>query len=369
MKNRGLLVLIVVVLLTLIIQTETYAETAQVSVSVITAECSDGIDNDDDGEIDYPEDDGCESEIDYDETDEPDPECSDLVDNDGDGNIDFPDDLGCDSESDNTEDGEVTIETVSQIIGTPLPVSSDRAETEVRFQGFAYPDSPVTVSINGVRANTTKASPTGEFKIKIRNLGNAIYNFSIVAQDPTLRFSRPVNYSLRVPIKQLTEIKHVYLPPTIGLSQGVVKFGDSVRIEGFSKPNDSVLVEIPSEEIEVYTNERGEYSFLFDTSKYSEGTYGFISSVLNFFRQKVSGDLVSLRVVGEDEEVEDVKYCIPKGDINGDCKVNIVDFSIVAYWWQKELDEDFLAKEKSELNNDGVVDIVDFSIMAYYWTG
>jgi hypothetical protein len=76
--------------------------------------CADGIDNDDDGLIDFPEDPGCES---FDDPGEEDPltarQCSDGIDNDGDGRIDFDrdhdgvfsatDDPGCDSAADDDE--------------------------------------------------------------------------------------------------------------------------------------------------------------------------------------------------------------------------------------------------------------------------
>ena len=68
-----------------------------------TAACSDGIDNDGDGKIDFPNDPGCSSAIDTDETDVP--QCSDGIDNDGDGLLDFPNDPGCSSYLDATEGG------------------------------------------------------------------------------------------------------------------------------------------------------------------------------------------------------------------------------------------------------------------------
>ena len=63
-------------------------------------QCSDKVDNDGDGKIDFPADPGCtsaqdDSEIDF--------ECSDKVDNDGDGKIDFPADPGCSSAVDDSE--------------------------------------------------------------------------------------------------------------------------------------------------------------------------------------------------------------------------------------------------------------------------
>jgi acid phosphatase type 7 len=66
--------------------------------------CSDGVDNDGDGSTDFPNDPGCSSESDTDETDTPPaPACSDGQDNDGDNLTDYPADPGCTSESDTDE--------------------------------------------------------------------------------------------------------------------------------------------------------------------------------------------------------------------------------------------------------------------------
>lgn len=64
--------------------------------------CSDGLDNDGDGKVDFPADPGCTSIEDQDETDPP--ICSDGLDNDGDGKVDFPADPGCNSPQDNSEE-------------------------------------------------------------------------------------------------------------------------------------------------------------------------------------------------------------------------------------------------------------------------
>jgi hypothetical protein len=72
--------------------------------------CGDGIDNDGDGQIDFPDDIGCTSLTDESEDSFPSPQCMDGRDNDGDGKIDFPEDPGCflaqaDSETDDCPDG------------------------------------------------------------------------------------------------------------------------------------------------------------------------------------------------------------------------------------------------------------------------
>ncbi len=62
-------------------------------------ECDDGVDNDGDGDVDFPADSGCSSAIDDNEK----IECADGVDNDDDGDVDFPMDSGCSSASDDSE--------------------------------------------------------------------------------------------------------------------------------------------------------------------------------------------------------------------------------------------------------------------------
>jgi len=54
-------------------------------------ECSNGIDDDGDQDVDYPDDLDCRSPEDVSEE----PDCDDLVDNDLDGYVDYPDDPGC----------------------------------------------------------------------------------------------------------------------------------------------------------------------------------------------------------------------------------------------------------------------------------
>ncbi len=76
------------------------------------ARCADGLDNDGDGKIDFPNDPGCTEPEDDDESDDcglsgpagPNcPQCGNRIDDDGDGLIDYPADPGCGSASDPSE--------------------------------------------------------------------------------------------------------------------------------------------------------------------------------------------------------------------------------------------------------------------------
>jgi hypothetical protein len=67
--------------------------------------CSDGLDNDNDGLVDFPADPGCDSALDASEVDPPLAQCRDGLDNDGDGAIDWPADSGCQGPDDPVEIG------------------------------------------------------------------------------------------------------------------------------------------------------------------------------------------------------------------------------------------------------------------------
>ncbi len=102
--------------------------------------CSDGVDNDTDTKTDFPDDPGCSSTSDNDETDPPpssDPECSDGDDNDSDGATDHPADPGCTDEDDDSESPDPTV-------NQPPTAENDTATT--RNKGPAA-DRPVTINV------------------------------------------------------------------------------------------------------------------------------------------------------------------------------------------------------------------------------
>jgi hypothetical protein len=99
----------ILALLVVLAATAVALPAAQAQYAPPARACSDGIDNDSDGLIDYPADPGCANSKDRDEFNAPPPPppppaaCADGIDNDGDSLIDFPADPGCTSTSDTDE--------------------------------------------------------------------------------------------------------------------------------------------------------------------------------------------------------------------------------------------------------------------------
>ncbi|MEM6930928.1 MAG: hypothetical protein AAF602_28595, partial [Myxococcota bacterium] len=156
--------------------------------------CSDGIDNDNDGRVDFPDEPGCASPGDSNEADPPEaPACLDGVDDDGDGAIDWPDDPECDAASDDDEDCfELAVDdggyTMCEIAGASpacpdlsagprLPLGGNGAVSvplgfTLDFYGTDYTD--VAVGANGTLTFGAVTSPLANVCLPNAPLGDAV---------------------------------------------------------------------------------------------------------------------------------------------------------------------------------------------------
>ncbi|HDZ54483.1 hypothetical protein LCGC14_0103030 [marine sediment metagenome] len=243
-------------------------------------------------------------------------------------------------------------------------------QTAVNFSGRAYPLSKVTVLKDGQVAITTIAGPDANFYISLSGLSSGNYIFSVYGEDNKQRRSSLFTFPVFVTRGAITTISGIFLAPTIDVDKSEVKRGDNIAIFGQSAPQGEITISINSEEeifVKTNTDADGIYLYNFDTSplairqhltKSKVAADGIISS----FSKTVTFNVGTKTVFKEKPE-------FLKGDLNNDGRVNLVDFSIAAYWYKRSISAEFARKEAERLNNDGKIDLVDFSIMAFYWTG
>jgi hypothetical protein len=53
-------------------------------------------------------------------------------------------------------------------------------------------------------------------------------------------------------------------------------------------------------------------------------------------------------------------------DLNRDGKINLIDFSILIFWWQTNGGD---SDPPADINGNGRVSLEDFSILLFNWTG
>src|SRR5581483_11051118 len=164
-----------------------------------------------------------------------------------------------------------------------------------------------------------------------------------------------------------TNISGVFISPTIDVDKSTVKKGDTLVIFGQALPNAKVTIQVNSNQtlfLAATSSANGAYVYDFDTSPLDLGAHSTKAKVMN--ASLISNDSVAraFTVGTENIAAQPAHGCPPKGDVNGDCRVNLVDFSILAYWYGRPH-----PPAKYLLDGSAAVDLRDFSIMAYYWTG
>ncbi len=245
------------------------------------------------------------------------------------------------------------------------------SDTEVILIGRAYPLSRVTVLKDGQVAITTIAGPDAKFNITVGDLNAGSYIFAVYAEDEAGRRSSLFTFPLTLTNGASTQISGIFLAPTIAVDKSEVKQGDNIAIFGQAQATSSVTIAVNSLQPFFATTTAdvdGVYLYNFDTvvlelGDHSTKAKSTVGNEISSFSQTVAFK------VGDQNVLPTPGACPAKADLNNDCRVNLVDFSIAAYWYHRPLSVDFAVKEKDKLNGDNQINLVDFSIMAYYWTG
>jgi hypothetical protein len=170
----------------------------------------------------------------------------------------------------------------------------------------------------------------------------------------------------------LVKIANIFVAPTLTTDKFEVRKGDPIAFLGQSTPKSEITLEVNSEEqifVKTVVDDAGVYLHNFDTSVLEKGQHHVQSR--SAFAAMVSSQGQAVPFVVGDKNIpsEVTPSCPTKADLNSDCKVNLVDFSVAAFWFNRQLSESFLLREKEKLNGDGKISIVDFSLIAFYWTG
>lgn len=241
----------------------------------------------------------------------------------------------------------------------------------VIISGKAYPNSEVTLLSDGQIRQIVKAGAKGDFDITLNNLSPGFYLFTLYSEDSQGRRSSLLTFQVNIIAGQTVRSTGIFLSPTIDIDKTSVKKGDVLQIFGQASPEADVIINVSSEELffRIPTEKDGSYLYVLNTDNLDIGEH-YTKSRQVYLNQIVSPYSRTLSFnVGTKSIIKKPTKCPIKGDLNHDCRVNIIDFSIAAYWYKKKLSPKIAEIEAHDLNGDGKIDLIDFSIMAYYYTG
>lgn len=246
---------------------------------------------------------------------------------------------------------------------------SASTQTGVTVSGRAYPLSRVTVLKDGAVAATTIAGPDARFSVTLTRIGAGLHTISVQGEDAAGRRSALFSFPLRVTDGAMTTVSGVFVSPTIDLDKAQVKQGDPLAIFGRTVPDAQVTITVHSSELltrQVAADRDGAYLYYLNTAPLSMGDHTAQSlSGTNAILSSLSPEMGF--VVGTENVLRDttVPTACRKADVNCDGRVDLVDYSILVYWYRRA----GALPPRVDLNADGVITLVDLSILAYYWTG
>jgi hypothetical protein len=235
----------------------------------------------------------------------------------------------------------------------------------VTFSGTAYPSKTVTLLKDGLLAATAPAAADGSFTISASSLAAGSYGFSLYCTDKNDNKSKTLAYRVDVGENEAKSRSGIIFPPTVEASKSELKQGDFLTIFGQAAPNATVRILVSSDAADDFyltaaSGSDGGYSYRLDTSSLEKGRYQARAKVvLGSGDSSGYGERVNFSV--EETAVETVSA---KADLNGDGKINLIDFSILIYWFDRQN-----PPSEVDLHEDGEINLKDFSILMYYWTG
>ncbi len=243
--------------------------------------------------------------------------------------------------------------------------------TGVVFIGKAYPASNVSLLQNGRLIVRTISGPDASFLISISNAAAGNANYLLVAEDP---FGRQSSFTVPVVVTAgaTTTVSGIFIAPTLDLNKRQLNIGDNLILFGRSVPSSDVTIQVNSDTemfLRTKADNSGSYIYTLDTSLLNIGTHDAKSKSAHSSQVSEYGQAVGFAVLDKDvpiEEIseEEIEKCGLSGDLNTDCKVDLIDFSILAYWYKRPN-----PPAKLDVKKDKKIDLADFSILASQWTG
>ncbi|OGI90575.1 hypothetical protein A2911_00410 [Candidatus Nomurabacteria bacterium RIFCSPLOWO2_01_FULL_40_15] len=249
----------------------------------------------------------------------------------------------------------VTTNNTSGSIGIP--------KTAVRFSGEAYPFATISVLKEGKKVVSVQADSRGSFSVTLEEQYDSTIVYSLFATDVSGNQSLLINYPIAVYVGFITHLYGIRFAPTIVVDKAEVRFGDYLAVYGYSLSEADLEVFIEGKEKKNFTlvsSKNGSYKIILPMQDLPKGEYVvYIRYVDDARNSKLVKFVIGELNVPNTDTVENIP-----GDCNYDRLINLVDFSVLAFWYGKDNPPACV-----DTNRDNKIDLIDFSILAFWWTG
>lgn len=239
----------------------------------------------------------------------------------------------------------------------------DLGDTSISAEGTAYPGQTVHILLDGDEVGTVRADSDGEFDFAVAyDPGAATMGFWANDRNGT----RSITYNTTFDVTQgaVTTVRGIMLPPTIAADDVEIDPGDTVVFSGQTAPNRTVELFIDNQPVtDTTSGSDGDWSITYTASGLSAAEHlakvRYIEGSGGLETESSFSNSVTLFVGVEGR-------ASTPSDLNRDGEVNLIDFSILIFWWGTAGGD---SNPPADINGNGTVAIEDFSILLFNWTG
>lgn len=242
--------------------------------------------------------------------------------------------------------------------------STPLGDTQVSVSGVGYPGRTINFLLDSESVGTVRASSDGRFQFAT-DASPGTATLGIWSLDGEGTRSITLNNTFDVTQGAVTNVNGIILPPTLRIQNPRVNPRDVVLVTGQTVPNATIELHVnASEVVETTTaNADGVWQLNFDTARIGVAEYTLrarsITGTPPLTTQSGFSSALQL-FVGVDGQASS------PSDLNRDGKVDLIDFSILIFWWNTNGGE---SDPPADINGNGRVSIEDFSILLFNWTG
>lgn len=261
---------------------------------------------------------------------------------------------------------EVLADTQSVTISATVPTVIPPGPTLpiVQLSGIAAPGAIVTITRDGTLISTLVSGVGADYSVILGTEPIGQHEYLLAAEDESGGILGSQTLALNLQSGSTTIVSGIFLGPSIAIDKTEVELGQSVTLSGQTAPGSSVTVTVSSTQVldfSVVAASDGTWTRVVNTESVGTGQHSAKA------RAVTTGNTISAYSPSVSFLVNPFDPATGKepSDINTDGSSNLIDLSILLFFWHSSNP----SNPRADINNDGFVDIIDFSILLFQWTG